>query len=116
MKPGIQFESDDHRQFNRDGAAFDAGETFSGVDFERGLEAVEALRPHVPPGMSMAELALRWILMFDEVSCVIPGARHPHQVEENAAAAEAGKLPGETMAAAHRVYQEFIQAHVHHRW
>jgi len=66
------FSDDDHRKFNRQGEAFDKGETFSGVDFEEGLKAVEELRAVVPEGMSMAQFALRWILMHEAVSCAIP--------------------------------------------
>ena len=84
---------DDHRAFNRHGEEFDVGETFAGVDFERGLEAVDALRPLVPGGMTMAQLALRWILGFDAVSTVIPGARTPDQARANAAASDVPALP-----------------------
>ena len=82
------FAADDHRTFNRNGEAFDKGETFSGVPYEVGLEAVERLRPLVPAGATMAQLALRWILMFDAVTCAIPGARTERQARENAAAAD----------------------------
>src|SRR6185436_2332464 len=75
-----KFAADDHRHFNREGARFDRGETFSGVDYETGLRAVEELRPLVPSGVTLAQFALRWILMFDAVSCVIPGARRPDQI------------------------------------
>ena len=71
------FAADDHRSFNRHGEAFDKGETFSGVPYEIGLEAVETLRPLVPPGATLGQLALRWTLMFEAVSCAIPGARTP---------------------------------------
>ncbi len=77
------FAEDDHRKFNRDGQAFDTGETFAGVNYEQYLEAVEQLKSILPQGMTRAQMALRWILMFDEVSCVIPGAKRPSQVEEN---------------------------------
>ena len=88
LKRDTAFEPDDHRKFNRKGEAFDRGETFSGVDYETGLNAVEELRPLVPAGAKLAQWALRWILMFDAVTCAIPGARNPRQVEENARAAE----------------------------
>src|SRR5207245_138888 len=81
------FEPDDHRRFNREGERFDKGETFSGVPYGVGLDAVERLRPLVPAGATLAQLALRWILMFDAVSCAIPGAKTPAQARENAAAA-----------------------------
>jgi aryl-alcohol dehydrogenase-like predicted oxidoreductase len=93
MRPDTQFEKDDHRVFNRQGEVFDRGETFSGVDYETGLMTVEEIRPLVPDGVSMAQFALRWILMFDAVTCTIPGARRPSQVEDNAGAANLPALP-----------------------
>ena len=87
MRADSVFTAEDHRQFNREGQAFDKGETFSGVPYEVGLEAVERLRPLVPAGATLAQLALRWILMFDAVSCAIPGAKNARQARENAAAA-----------------------------
>ena len=82
------FSADDHRTFNRNGAGFDRGETFSGVDFELGLNAIDELREVCPPGMSLVQFALRWILMFDAVTCAIPGAKHPEQVEQNVTSAD----------------------------
>lgn len=111
-----QFAADDHRKFNRNGEAFDKGETFSGIDFETGLQAVEALRPLVPPGMNMAQMALRWILMHPAVTCTIPGARHVAQVEENAAASDLAPLSAETMQAIQEIYTQRIRALVHHYW
>jgi len=110
------FPPDDHRNFNRYGQAFDRGETFSGVDFEVGLQAVEELRSLVPPGATMAQLALRWILMFDAVSCTIPGAKRPAQVEENVRAAELPPLTPEQMTKVREVYDRYIRDQVHHRW
>lgn len=110
------FSPDDHRAFNREGAAFDRGETFSGLDYAVGLEAVERLRPLVPPGVTMAQLALRWILMFPAVTCAIPGAKRPSQVEENVTAADLPPLSAETMAAIDAVYDELVRPHVHHLW
>src|SRR5688500_10032644 len=110
------FPADDHRTFNRDGARFDMGETLSGVPFEAGLEAVERLRPFVPAGSTMAQAALRWILMSEEVTCAIPGARTPAQAADNAGAALQRPLPAEFMAAAQAVYEDLIRKHVHHRW
>ncbi|MCS7221529.1 MAG: aldo/keto reductase [Anaerolineae bacterium] len=110
------FPPDDHRNFNRYGQAFDRGETFSGVDFEVGLQAVEELKALVPPGATMAQLALRWILMFDAVSCAIPGAKRPAQVEENVRAAELPPLTPEQMAKVREVYDRYIRDQVHHRW
>jgi aryl-alcohol dehydrogenase-like predicted oxidoreductase len=111
-----RFASDDHRQFNRRGEAFDVGETFSGVPYDVGLAAVERLRSLVPVDATMAQFALRWILMFDAVTVVIPGARNPAQAIANAAAASLPPLPDDAMAAARRIYDEDIRAHVHARW
>lgn len=116
MRRDTTFSPDDHRAFNRQGEAFDRGETFSGVDFETGLQAVEALRPLVPEGMTMAQFALRWILMFDAVTCTIPGAKRPTQVEENVRAADLPPLPDATMAKVREVYDRLIREQVHHYW
>jgi aryl-alcohol dehydrogenase-like predicted oxidoreductase len=116
MSRDSEFAADDHRSFNRQGAAFDRGETFSGVDFEKALAAVETLRPLVPSGMTMAQFALRWILMRPEVSCVIPGAKRPIQVQENCAAADFPALPAETLEAVRAVYVNSIQPLVHQYW
>jgi len=110
------FAPEDHRNFNRHGEAFDRGETFSGVDYQTGLRAVEALRPFVPAGATLAQLALRWILMFPAVTCAIPGAKRPAQVEENVRAANLPLLPPETMAAIRAIYDQSIRPHVHHYW
>ena len=110
------FAADDHRQFNRDGQAFDRGETFSGVPFGVGLSAVETLRALVPSRATMAQLALRWILMFDAVTCAIPGARTPAQAKDNAQAAQLPAIDSATMAAVRRVYDDAIRAHVHASW
>jgi aryl-alcohol dehydrogenase-like predicted oxidoreductase len=111
-----KFAADDHRQFNRHGEAFDQGETFSGVDYETGLEAVRQLREMLPPGVTLAQWALRWILMFDAVSCVIPGARRPAQVQDNMAAAEIPALNDAQMKAIGHLYDKLIKAQVHQRW
>jgi aryl-alcohol dehydrogenase-like predicted oxidoreductase len=116
MGPETEFAPDDHRSYNREGASFDRGETFSGVDYDVALQAVEALRPACPPGVSLAQFALRWILMFDAVTCAIPGARRPSQVEENAAAADLDPLSAESMRIAESVYNRMIRPQVHHRW
>lgn len=116
MTAATQFAPDDHRAFNREGAAFDRGETFSGVDFGVALQAVEELRPLVPAGTSMAQLALRWILMHEAVTCAIPGAKRPAQVEENVAAADLPPIPAETMKAIRGVYERRIRPLVHDRW
>jgi aryl-alcohol dehydrogenase-like predicted oxidoreductase len=110
------FAVDDHRAFNRHGEEFDVGETFAGVDFERGLEAVDELRPLVPEGATLAQLALRWILGFDAVSTVIPGARTAEQARANAAAADLPALPAESLAAIAAIYRDRIAPQVHQRW
>ena len=110
------FSKDDHRNFNRHGEAFDRGETFSGVDYEVGLEAVEVLKGLVPPGATVAQLALRWILMFDAVTCAIPGAKRPAQVEDNCRASDLPPLSDEQMARVRELYDSKIRALVHQRW
>lgn len=110
------FASDDHRNYNRYGEQFDRGETFSGVDYDTGLEAVEEIRKLVPPGATMAQFALRWILMHDAVSCAIPGGKRPDQVEDNVRAAELPPLTGEQMAVVERIYNSYIREQVHQRW
>ncbi len=116
LRPDSTFAPDDHRGFNREGQFFDKGETFSGVPYTVGLEAVERLRPLVPAGATLAQLALRWILMFDAVSCAIPGAKTPQQARENAAAAGLTPLGPQAMAAVKAVYDELIRPHVHGSW
>ena len=110
------FAANDHRAFNRKGESFDRGETFSGLDYEIGLRAVEALRSHVPPESTMAEMALRWILMFPAVTCAIPGAKRPEQVDENVLAADLPPLQPETMLAIEDIYNRQIRSQVHHYW
>jgi aryl-alcohol dehydrogenase-like predicted oxidoreductase len=116
MRTDSTFPANDHRQYNRHGQAFDQGETFSGVPWETGLAAVERLRPLVGPGATLAQLALRWILMFDAVSCAIPGARTAAQARDNAAAADLPPLTDQEMAAVRALYDDMIRVHVHHRW
>jgi aryl-alcohol dehydrogenase-like predicted oxidoreductase len=111
-----RFSPDDHRSFNRQGEAFDVGETFAGVPFEAGLDAVEELRPLVGEGTTLAGLALRWILMHEGISTVIPGARSPEQAAANAAAASLPPLDADAMALIERVYRERIAPFVHQRW
>lgn len=110
------FPPDDHRNFNRYGQAFDRGETFAGVDFEKGLQAVEELRTLVPQGFTMAQFALKWILMFPEVSTVIPGAKNPRQAEENAKTSDLPPLKEEVMERIREIYEAYILPDVHHRW
>ena len=116
MTRNTSFPQDDHRNFNRQGQAFDVGETFSGVDFETGLEAAERLRKILPLGATMAQFALRWILMFDAVSCAIPGAKNRQQAIDNTMAADLPALSEETMAQVRAIYNEMIRPQVHQRW
>jgi aryl-alcohol dehydrogenase-like predicted oxidoreductase len=116
MTKQTQFAADDHRNFNRHGEAFDVGETFSGVNYDVALAAVEELRGLVPAGMTMSQFALKWILMFDAVTCAIPGGKRPEQVADNARASELPALSDEVMASVKRVYDEKIRALVHQRW
>ena len=114
MSAASTFAPDDHRSFNRNGEAFDKGETFSGVPFDVALAAVEELRPLVPEGATMAAFALRWILMADAVTMVIPGAKTPAQARANAAGLP--PLTADTIAAARALYDRRIAPHVHHLW
>lgn len=116
LRRDSQFASTDHRNYNRHGEAFDQGETFSGVEYETGLRAIEALRPLVPQGMTLAQFALRWILMFPEVTAAIPGAKTPEQAEANIQAAAFPPLDAETMRRVQEIYDTFIRAEVHSRW
>jgi aryl-alcohol dehydrogenase-like predicted oxidoreductase len=110
------FGEDDHRNFNRDGEAFDVGETFAGVPYEVGHDALEAMEPHLPADRSTAEATLRWILDHDQVSTVIPGTTSPAHVEANAAVSEQPRLSNQVHGAIRDVYEEFVAEHVHHRW
>jgi aryl-alcohol dehydrogenase-like predicted oxidoreductase len=116
MTAQSQFAADDHRSFNRNGEAFDMGETFSGVPFDVGLAAVDEIRALVPAGTSMAQMALRWIMMDPALSVVIPGAKTPEQARANAAADALAPLPDATMNAMRDIYDRLIAPHVHHRW
>jgi aryl-alcohol dehydrogenase-like predicted oxidoreductase len=116
MSADRTFAEDDHRSFNREGEAFDRGETFSGVDFETGLEAAEQLKEVVPEGYTLAQFALRWILMHPAVSCAIPGGKNPSQVEDNVAAAQMPALSDEAMRRAREIYDSSIRPEVHHLW
>jgi aryl-alcohol dehydrogenase-like predicted oxidoreductase len=116
MSADSTFASDDHRNFNRHGESFDVGETFSGVPYEVGLDAVDRLRALVPEQATMAQWALRWILMHPEVSVVIPGAKNPDQAISNAGAANLAPLPEADMEQVEQVYSDLIAPHVHQRW
>ena len=116
MTRATTFAPDDHRSYNREGQSFDRGETFAGVDYDTGLQAVEELRPLVPPGATMAEMALRWILMFEDVTCAIAGAKRPAQAEDNIHAADLPPLSDSTMEQIRAVYDRHIRAQVHQLW
>ncbi len=116
ITPDTTFPADDHRTFNRRGEAFDVGETFSGVPLDAAARAVDALRPLVPSGATLAQLALRWILMHDAVTIAIPGCRGPAQAADNFAAAALPPLDADTMDACREIYDRYVRAHVHHRW
>jgi len=116
MTAGREFPEDDHRNFNREGRAFDRGETFSGVPFETGLAAADELKDLVPEGYTLAQLALRWILMHPAISCAIPGAKRPDQVDDNVAAADMPPLSDEVMDRIRGIYDRSIRPEVHHQW
>ena len=111
-----KFEEDDHRQFNRNGEDFDKGETFSGVDYNLSLKAVEELKLICPEGMSLTQFALKWILMFDAVTCAIPGAKKPNQAEENISASNFPALTQQTMDEVKSIYEKYIKENVHQLW
>jgi len=110
------FARDDHRNFNRHGEAFDVGETFAGVPYEVGLQAVEELKSLLPGGATLAQLALRWILMFDGVATIIPGGKNPRQVEDNCGASALPALTEQQMRSVRSVYDRRIRPSVHERW
>ncbi|HEY5495936.1 MAG TPA: aldo/keto reductase [Candidatus Limnocylindrales bacterium] len=110
------FDESDHRRFNRHGESFDVGETFAGVDYETGLAVVEELRSLVPADATLAQMALRWILMSEAVTAAIPGAKTPEQARANAAAADLAPLPAATMEQIARLYRERVRPLVHQRW
>jgi aryl-alcohol dehydrogenase-like predicted oxidoreductase len=116
MSKQTAFDAADHRSYNRHGEAFDVGETFAGVDYDAGLAFVEELRSLVPAGATMAQMALRWILMFDGVTAAIPGAKSPEQAKANAAAADLAAIPPATLERIRVMYEERIKPLVHQRW
>jgi len=116
LKPTTAFEPDDHRAFNRDGAAFDKGETFSGIPYDVGLNVVEEIRPLVPKGMTMGQFALKWILMSEGVTCAIPGAKTVAQAEQNFSVSEFPELDAATMDKLSGLYSHHIAPYVHQRW
>lgn len=111
-----QFDSGDHRNFNRKGEAFDQGETFSGVEYDLGLEAVDRLKSVFPQDFELAQIALKWVLMFEEVSCVIPGVSKVEHLHANLATLKMRALTNEEMEAVEKIYEDLIRPSVHHRW
>jgi len=116
LTPSTQFHPDDHRSFNREGSAFDKGETFSGFDYEKSLAVVEKLRALLPAGMSLTELALRFIASFPAVTCSIPGARRPDQIEQNVKQGEKGPLEAALLQRIVSIYESEVKPLVHQRW
>jgi aryl-alcohol dehydrogenase-like predicted oxidoreductase len=116
LRPDTAFDASDHRNYNRHGAAFDVGETFAGVDYETGLAVAEALREIVPEGATLAQAALRWILMHDGVTAAIPGAKTPEQAVANAAAADLPPLSPAAMERVRDLYDTKVRPLVHARW
>lgn len=108
-----KFPRDDHRNYNLHGESFDRGETFSGVDLDKGLEAVKELKQLVPAGMNLTQMALRWILMFDAVTCAIPGAKHVEQIEDNARAGSLAPLDSKTMTGVQSIYERWVKQQIH---
>jgi len=116
LRQDSTFSGDDHRNFNRQGASFDVGETFSGVDYDAGLAAVEELRKLLPSGVTLSQFALRWILMFDAVTCAIPGGKRAEQVAENCHSSDLPPFSKEIMKAVRGIYEARIKPLVHSRW
>ena len=110
------FDADDHRNFNRDGSHFDKGETFSGIPYEIGLEAVEELKALFPDHTNLAPIALRWILDHPEVGCVIPGASKMEHLLSNITATDLAPLTKEEHKKVDVIYDQLIRKHVHHSW
>ena len=111
-----QFAADDHRNYNREGQAFDKGETFAGIPYDVGLAAARELAAIVPPGETLAQFALRWVIDQPGVTTVIPGARNTGQAQGNASAAGLPPLTDDELAAVRDVYDRLVRPHVHHLW
>ena len=111
-----EFPENDHRNYNREGEAFDVGETFAGVPYEVGLNAVDALSEHVPADLSLAQFSLRWILDHEAVSTVIPGSTTPEHIRANVTASDVDSLGSNAHTAVENVYDEYVREHVHHHW
>jgi aryl-alcohol dehydrogenase-like predicted oxidoreductase len=116
MNKHTTFESDDHRTFNLYGESFDRGETFSGVDYDTGLQAVTDLKAFCPANMTLTQFALRWILMYKAVTTTIPGAKDVFQTEENTLSANLDPLSDDVMEKIKQIYDKYIGKSVHQRW
>jgi aryl-alcohol dehydrogenase-like predicted oxidoreductase len=116
LSRSTQFHPEDHRSFNREGAAFSKGETFSGFDYDKSLSVVEKLRALLPPGMTLPELALRFIASYPAVTCSIPGGRRPAQIEQNVKAGLGGPLDAQLLAALVAIYETDVKPSVHQLW
>ncbi len=116
FSPESTFEAGDHRNFNRNGEAFDKGETFSGIDYGLGLQAVDELKQLFPGMENLAPVALQWILQFNEVSCIIPGASKPEQLQSNLSVYDLEGLSEEQVRAMNQIYEKYIKRQVHHLW
>jgi len=116
MTKHTHFPSNDHRNYNRQGGSFDVGETFAGIPFEIGLDAVEKLKKIKPDAFTMPQFALKWILMHSAISTVIPGGKRPEQIADNTTAGNFPNLPTEVMKKIERIYRDYIKPHVHQRW
>ncbi|MEG2100909.1 MAG: aldo/keto reductase, partial [Flavobacterium sp.] len=110
------FDTQDHRNFNRNGDAFDKGETFSGIDYELGLKAVEKLKALFPDTPNLAPIALQWILSFNEISCIIPGASKKEHILSNLSVYDTPQLTSEQISAMNKIYNDLIKPSVHQLW
>ena len=115
MNKDSSFPQNDHRNYNINGDAFDVGETFSGVNYIKGLEAVEKLKELIPSDFTLTDLALKWILMHPEVSVVIPGAKSKLQASNNVKASDLNEIDS-LMSKINSIYDEMIKEDIHHRW
>ena len=115
ISKNTKFNSNDHRNYNFKGKSFDIGDTFSGVNFKKGLEAVEKLKRLLPDNFNLIDLALKWVLMHDEVSVVIPGATNTLQVEMNTKASKLENI-SEIMPEIQSIYENLIKPEVHSKW
>lgn len=116
MNKNSSFPQNDHRNYNINGDAFDVGETFSGVNYEKGLMAVEKLKELIPSGFTLTDLALKWILMHEEVSVVIPGAKNREQATNNVKASDLNDIDASLISKINSIYDDIIKEDIHPRW